>query len=90
MKAMSVITPQTNADEIATANTSQLEDTASKLQKQEISQYFQKDITSSTFKRHYYYSYLRIFYQYQIQLLPCAVNQALFFNKINAMYCSSM
>jgi len=54
MKAISVITPQTNADKISTTNTSQLEDTANKLQKQEIPEYFQKDITSSTFKRHYY------------------------------------
>jgi hypothetical protein len=42
MKAISVTTPQTNADEIATANTSQLEDTAYKLQ---------EEISQSTFKK---------------------------------------
>jgi hypothetical protein len=85
MKAISVITQQTNADETATANTSQLEDEANKLQ-EEISEYFQKDIKLRTLQRHYYYSYLRIFCQYQIQLLPCAVIQALFFNKCNVQY----
>jgi len=83
MRAVSVIIPQTNTDETATENT------ANKVQ-ENITEHFQKDITSSTFKRRYSYSYLRLFYSYQIQLLPCAVNQALFFNEINIMYCSSM
>jgi len=51
MKAISVIIPQTNADEIATANTSQLQDTAHKLQKQDISQ--------STFKKTLHQAHLK-------------------------------
>jgi hypothetical protein len=90
MKAVSVITSRTNADETATANMSQLEDKANKLQEEISQSTFKKTLHQAHLKGTTLTGYLRIFYQYQIKLLPCAVNQALFFNEINVMYCSSM